>query len=499
MAIMLFLLSLPLLMILISFIHKYYKKNARKIPPGPPGLPFIGNLLQINASKTHESLSELSKIYGPELMSLKFGSVSVVIISSARMAREALTTHDMVFSGRPASAGRRKLSYNRKDIAFSPYSDYWREMRKICVLKLFSQKRVQSFLPVRVDEVSSMMMKISTLSSSSQLVNLRTLIMSFTSNVICRVAFGKRYEEEGHLKRRFDQLLQESQAMIGGFFVSDYIPCLSWMDRVSGMVGRLEKNFNELDLFFRELIDEHLSPNRPDSMKDDLLDLLIQLKHEESSSLCLTWEHIKAILMDIFVAGTDTAAASILWAMTILMKNPETLKKVQAELRDLVGNKRVVDEDDLGELPYLKAVIKETLRLYPPAPILGPRETTQSCTIDGYDIENKSLVLVNAWAIGRDPTYWKNPDDFIPERFINSKVDVKGHDFGLIPFGAGRRGCPGISLGMATVELALANLLCCFDWELPNGITCKDIDMDVMPGLTMYPKSDLSLLAKIYA
>ena len=314
---MLFLLLL-LFSILISIGKKHKQLRNIRQPPGPPGLPFIGNLHQFDSEKAHEFLSQLSKKYGP-LMSLQLGSVPVLVISSARMAKQALTTHDLVFSGRPASVGRQKLSYNRRDIAFSPYSDYWREMRKICVLQLFSLKRVQSFRPIREDEISSMIQKILNLSSSSQLVDLRTIIMSLTSTIICRVAFGKRYDEEGHQRKRFDKLLQESQAMIGGFFISDYFPSFSWVDKFSGIIERLEKNFNELDLFYQELIQEHLNPNRPQSMKDDLLDLLIQLKEEQSSIIGLSWDHIKAILMVVYPYLQDNQLLNFLFFLSFFI------------------------------------------------------------------------------------------------------------------------------------------------------------------------------------
>ena len=314
---MLFLLLL-LFSILISIGKKHKQLRNIRQPPGPPGLPFIGNLHQFDSEKAHEFLSQLSKKYGP-LMSLQLGSVPVLVISSARMAKQALTTHDLVFSGRPASVGRQKLSYNRRDIAFSPYSDYWREMRKICVLQLFSLKRVQSFRPIREDEISSMIQKIVNLSSSSQLVDLRTIIMSLTSTIICRVAFGKRYDEEGHQRKRFDKLLQESQAMIGGFFISDYFPSFSWVDKFSGIIERLEKNFNELDLFYQELIQEHLNPNRPNSMKDDLLDLLIQLKEEQSSIIGLSWDHIKAILMVVYPYFQDNQLLNFLFFLSFFI------------------------------------------------------------------------------------------------------------------------------------------------------------------------------------
>ncbi|KAL2533433.1 Cytochrome [Abeliophyllum distichum] len=292
--------------------------------------------------------------------------------------------------------------------------------------------------------------------------------------------------------------MYEAQAMQGGLFVSDYLPSLRWVDKVSGMATRLEKTFQNLDTFYQELIDEHLKPNRSKSMNKDILDLLIQLKEQQSCSVELTWDHVKAVLMNIFVAGTDTSAATIIWAMTGLIKTPNAMKKVQAEIRDEVGNKGRVHEDDLEKLPYLKAVIKESFRLHPPAPLLLPRETMKSCIIEGYEIQPKTLVYINAWAIARDPQHWENPMEFCPERFLNSVVDFKGQDFMLIPFGSGRRSCPGMSLGLATVELALANLLYSFDWELPLGMKAEDIDTDVLPGITMHKKNALRLVPRKY-
>ncbi|KAL3533137.1 hypothetical protein ACH5RR_006658, partial [Cinchona calisaya] len=184
---------------------------------------------------------------------------------------------------------------------------------------------------------------------------------------------------------------------------------------------------------------------------------------------------------NVIFAGTDTAAATIIWAMTALIKSPKAMEKAQAEVRQVIGETRTIDEDDTQKLPYLKAIIKETLRLFPPAPLLVPRYTMESCIIDEYEIQPKTTVYVNAWAIARDPEYWENPDEFLPERFLDSTMDAKGQDFQLIPFGAGRRGCPGFSLGLAIVELALANLLSSFNWELPSGLKKEDVDTDVLP------------------
>nr|AJD25155.1 cytochrome P450 CYP71AT91 [Salvia miltiorrhiza] len=478
---------------LLFLFHRRKTVQKSPPPPGPRGLPFIGSILQLDPAAPHIYLWKLSLKYGP-LMSMKLGSVPVIVVSSSDIAKQVLKTHDLVFSSRPKLLGQHKLFYKGLDVAFAPYSDSWRETRKICVVHLLSIKRVQSFRPTREEEVSRMVTNLS--AGSGRVANLTAVMLDLTSTLICRVAFGKERDEgESRMRSRFDELMIESQAVQAGFaFVSDYLPWFGWVDRLNGMIAKLDRVFKDLDDFLEELIQQHLDPNRPKSKNPNILELLIQLKNENSSSLALTWDHVKAILMDIFVAGTDTGAATVIWAMTALIKNPETMKRLQKEMSELVGERRQVDEDDLAKLPYLSAVVKEALRLFPPAPLLLPRESIQSCNINGYAIPAKTLVFVNAWAIARDPNSWENPDEFVPERFLNSGIDVIGTDFEVIPFGAGRRGCPGIAMGLATVELALANLVHSFHWELPPGITKEDIDTQVSPGLTMHKKNPLCLM-----
>ena len=196
----------------------------------------------------------------------------------------------------------------------------------------------------------------------------------------------------------------------------------------------------------------------------------------------------------MFVGGSDTTSTTLEWAFAELLKNPNTMKKAQEEVRRVVGSKSKVDENDVNQMNYLQCVIKETLRLRPPLPLLVPRETTSSAKVKGYDIPPKTRVYLNVWAIHRDPELWNNPEDFIPERFESSQVDMKGQDFQLIPFGTGRRGCPGISFGLASTEYILANLLHWFDWKLPgDGVQMQDIDMSESCGLTVSKKVPLHL------
>ncbi|KAL2925366.1 Cytochrome P450 71A1 [Bienertia sinuspersici] len=341
---------------------------------------------------------------------------------------------------------------------------------------------------------------ISSLSSESKLVDLSALLLSLPNAIICRIGFGKNYNDDEILKSRFQGLLRETQDTSTTFFLADYFSYMGWVDKMSGASSKLEKVCKVLDEFYQELIDQHLDSYKQKSYQEqDIIDVLLQLRQEQKLPFNLTLDHIKGILFDLFVAGTDTSAATMGWAMTELMKNPHVMRKVQEEVRIMFKEQKssntLIQEEQLHSLTYLKAVVKETLRLHPPVPLLIPRQTMQECTLGGYQIKRGTLVYINAWATGRDPESWENPEIFMPERFIGRTVDYKGFDFELIPFGAGRRGCPGMVLGVTTIELALANLLCFFDWELPTLMKREDIDMDFAPGITILKKNALCLKA----
>ncbi|KAI5391571.1 cytochrome P450 83B1 [Lathyrus oleraceus] len=493
-------LSLHILILCLIFPLAFLflkRRTTTKIPhpPGPRGLPLIGNLHQLDNSILYLQFSKLSKIYGP-LFSVQLGLRPAIVVSSAEIAKEIFKDNDIVFSNRPVLSGQRKLSYNGSEIAFSPYSDFWRDIRKICVIHIFSAKRVSSYTSIRKFEVKQMIKTISNHAASSTVTNLSEMVSSLSSTIICRIAFGKRYENEGTERSKFHGMLHEFEAMMSSFFVSDYIPFMGWIDKVTGLRARLERNFKEMDEFYQEVIDEHLDPNRQHTDEEVIVDVLLQLKKQRLFSIDLTFDHIKGVLMDMLVAATETTSATTVWAMTALIKNPRVLKKLQEEIRNSRSEKDFLNEDDIQNFSYLKAVIKETLRMYLPGPLLVPRETRQECIIGGYQIPAKAIVFVNAWAIHRDANVWKDPEEFYPERFLESSVNFYGQDFELIPFGAGRRVCPGISMGVALLELIVANLLYSFDWELPYGLQKEDIDTERSAGLAQHKKIPLCLLAK---
>ncbi|XP_057781299.1 6,7,8-trihydroxycoumarin synthase-like [Salvia miltiorrhiza] len=501
---MILLLSITLPIILLLYILYKTKHQAKTtLPPGPPPLPLIGNLHQLaGAADPHIYLHQVSRKYGP-IIHMKLGSTPLVVISSSKLAKQVLKIQDSSFCSRPKLLVQQKLSYNSSDLVFTPYNERWREMKKVTHIHLLNPKKVQSFRPLREEEISRMITKIRSSCSDNRAVNLSEATMAAASRLASAICFGKRYEEGGSEARRYGRIVRGFDALMTAFFVSDYFPALSWVDKISGKMRDADRMCKDMDSFYQELIDERLDSRarvevEEEEKEKDMLSVLIKLIEDKSSSTHLTWDNIKALLMDMISASSETIPASTIWTMTALIKAPKVMKKLQNEIRSLVGEKGKVDEDDLPKLPYLKAVINETFRMYPPGPLLVPRESMETSILDGYEIAPKTRVYVNAYAVGRDPEYWKNPDEFIPERFLNSNIDFKGQDFGLIPFGSGRRMCPGMNMGHLSMELMVANLLYCFDWELPKGIHVEDVDTNPTHGPVVHKKNALLLVPKIY-
>ncbi|KAF8084348.1 hypothetical protein N665_0721s0005 [Sinapis alba] len=496
----LFLIIAAIVAVIAFFLLRSSTKKSLRLPPGPKGLPIIGNLHQMEKFNPQHFLFRLSKLYGP-IFTMKIGGRRLAVISSAELAKELLKTQDLNFTARPLLKGQQTMSYQGRELGFGQYTAYYREMRKMCMVNLFSPNRVASFRPVREEECQRMMDKIYKAADQSGTVDLSELLLSFTNCVVCRQAFGKRYNEYGTEMKRFINILYETQALLGTLFFSDLFPYFGFLDKLTGLSARLKRAFKELDTYLQELLDETLDPHRPKPETESFIDLLMQIYKDQPFSIKFTHENVKAMILDIVVPGTDTAAAVVVWAMTYLIKYPEAMKKAQDEVRNVVGDKGYVSEEDIPNLPYLKAVIKESLRLEPVIPILLHRETIADAKIGGYDIPAKTIIQVNAWAVSRDTAAWgDNPNEFIPERFMNEQkgVDFKGQDFELLPFGSGRRMCPAMHLGVAMVEIPFANLLYRFDWSLPKGIKPEDIKMDVMTGLAMHKKDHLVLAPRTH-
>lgn len=474
--------------VLPFFLHLIFRRIKKrelnpKVPPGPRKLPIIGNLHQI-CDLTPRTLWLLSQKYG-SLMHLKIGRMPILVVSSADMAREILKINDFGFCTRPKLTSSSKFSYDCKDISFAPYGEYWREMKKMCILQLFSTKRISSFQSIIEEEVSILMNSIS--NSIFAPINLTKSVSTLISNIICRAALNRKCNREEHEEEHFHALLQETEILFGSFFISDYFPSMGWIDKLTGLQQRLERAFSMFDSFYDEIIEWHINQNGRNP-EEDIVDVLL---HLQKNSPDITTANIKAILMDIFTAGIGTSSAIIIWAMAELIKNSSIMRKAQEEVRNSIH----MSNRNYHQLKYLNSVVKETLRLHFPVPLLLPREAMRHYNINGYDIEPKTQVYINAWGIARDPKTWENSKEFLPDRFINNSIDFRGHDFEFIPFGSGRRSCPGMNFALATVDLALANLLYYFDWKLPAGTNKEEMDMDEIPGIIVHKRSALYLVA----
>ncbi|CAJ2678518.1 unnamed protein product [Trifolium pratense] len=385
---MLFFTIFPLFLSLL-FIIKWYFNNSsvrqKNSLPSPPRLPLLGNLHQLGLFP-HRSLQNLSHKYGP-LMLLYFGKVPVIIVSSADAARKIMKTHDFVFSDRPQRKIFDILLYGSKDMVSCAYGEYWIQVRSLSVLHLLSNKRVRSYRHVREEETARMMEYIKKSCSCASPLNLTELCSTVTNDIICRVALGKRYRE-GIRGKKFQEVFLEFGELLGTVCIGDYIPWLDWLGKVNGLYRRAEKCAKYLDEFIEQVIEEHISHrlrngNVDNEEQSDFVDVLLSVQKTNASGFPIDRTAIKALILDMFVGGTDTTYTVLEWAMAELFRHETVMRKLQDEVRTVVGNRTHVTEEDLVNMNYLKAVIKETLRLHVPITLLVPRKSMEDVKLNG--------------------------------------------------------------------------------------------------------------------
>ncbi|KAG2636366.1 hypothetical protein PVAP13_2NG446900 [Panicum virgatum] len=427
--------------VLIVFLYVVENRQRGKLPPSPPSLPLIGHLHLIGRL-AHRSLHDLQLRYGGGggLLFLQLGRRRTLVVSTAAAAADLFRNHDLAFASRPRSVAAEKLSYGCLNVSFAPYGENWRRTKKIAVVHLLSPRRVESFAPVRAAEVAALVARTRRAAEAGEAVELRELLYGYANAVITRAATGAA----GATAEKMKQLMGNSEALMAGFQPEDVLP-----DAPARFV-RWATGF--------------------DRKVDDMI-----------------------------AAATETSSQTLEWSMAELVANPRVMAKLQDEIaRVATADQPAIAEPDLNRLEYLKAVFKEVLRLHAPAPLLVPHESTTPAVVQGYEIPAKTALFINAWAIGRDPAAWDAPEEFRPERFVGggAPADFRGTEYQLIPFGAGRRICPGINFALPVLELALASLLRHFDWELPGGMRPADLDMGEAPGLTTPRRVPLVLVPK---
>jgi cytochrome P450 len=484
-----------------------------RLPPSPPGqLPIIGHL-HLVGSHPHVSLRDIADTHGADgLVLLRLGQVPNLVVSSPTAAEAVLRTHDHAFASRPRSEVTHILFGGSSDVALAPYGGYWRQARKLITTHLLSAAKVRSLRGAREAEVRRALAVVGEAAAARAAVDVGEVVGSFVNDLVCRAVLGQRHGRNNRMLLR--ELIEGNTRILGGFTLYDHFPSLAKVPLLTRMLcAGITRHKRRWDVLLHEIIDQHhlhAKENDDDQLQRheeeeeddddsrDFMGVLLSLQQEYG----LTREHVKAILMDMFAAGIDTSSIVLEYAMVHLVKNPHLMAKLQAEISsNTPRGQEMVKEENLDSMTYLKAVVKETLRLHPPAPLLLPHLSMETCDVNGYTIPAGTRVIVNAWALGRDPRSWEKADEFIPERFVPccgkdtpSVDDFKGRDFRFLPFGAGRRICAGANFGVATVEIMLANLVYGFDWELPAGISREDIDMTEVFGITVHRKEKLLLL-----
>ncbi|BAT77804.1 hypothetical protein LR48_Vigan09g020800 [Vigna angularis] len=493
------------LFILLSISRKLKNHSAatRKAPPEASGAwPLIGHLHLLGGSKPpHVTLGHMADKYGP-IFSLRLGAHKTLVVSDWEMAKECFTVNDRTFANRPKSMTFEVLGYNSSMIGFIPYGSYWRQMRKIATLELLSSRRIDTLKHVMEAEVKAAMRESYNLwlKKKNGFSEMKRWFGNIALNIMFQTVVGKRFVSDGGVNEENERLRKVFRDLFdlgGSFAVSDCMPYLRWLD-LDGIEKKMKRTAKEIDGFAQIWLEEH-KRNRDCSSGErkhshDLMDVLLGLVekgeefdgHDSDTS-------IKALCMTLIMAGSDSTAGTLAWALSLLLNNREILKKATDELDAEIGSKRMVDVSDLKKLKYLESIIKETLRLYPAGPLSLVHESMENCTVGGYDVASGTRLLTNLSKLQRDPSLYPNPLEFCPERFLTThkEVDVKGQHFELIPFGAGRRICPGISFSLQATQLTLATLLHGFDIVTIDG---GPVDMAEQIGFTSIRASPLQVI-----
>ncbi|KAH7862337.1 hypothetical protein Vadar_003392 [Vaccinium darrowii] len=468
-----------------------------KSPPEPPGAwPVTGHLhLLRGQAPLARTLGAMADKYGP-VFSFRLGVHPVVVVNNWESFKECFTTHDKAFASRPQSGASKYLSYNWAAFGFVPYGPFWRDMRKLVVIELLSTHRLELLKNVRISEIDTTIKQLYRLSKTNQPnvpLEINPWLEQLTLNIITRMVSGKRYfDRTGGVQdpgaANFRRVIKEYMYWSGTFFWSDVIPFppLRWVD-LGGKLRNVKRVMRELDAIFQSWIEEHVEmTEREEGDEKDFIDVMLS-KIDDGGSYGHSRETIiKATILTIILAGSDTTSINLTWILSILLNNRPALDRAQEEIDTRIGKTRWVEESDIKNLAYLQGIVKETLRLYPPGPLSVPHQATEDCEIGGYHIPKGTRVFPNVWKLHRDPRVWTDPEKFVPERWLEGNhaagLDVSGSNFEFGPFGSGRRSCPGATFAMQVTHLTLARLIQGFDFATPGN---EPVDMTEGLGVTL--------------
>nr|QFU47831.1 coumaroyl ester 3'-hydroxylase [Morus alba] len=490
------LLIIPVAIILLLLSYKLYQRLRFKLPPGPRPWPVVGNLYDIRPVR-FRCFAEWAQSYGP-IISVWFGPTLNVVVSTAELAKEVLKENDQHLADRHRSRSAARFSRDGKDLIWADYGPHYVKVRKLCTLELFTPKGLEAMRPIREEEVRAMVGSIfkdcANPENYGKSLRVRDFLEAVAFNNITRLVFGKRFmNSEGVVNeqgKEFKGIVSNGIKIGASLNMAEHIPWLRWVFPLEEEA--FIKHGDRRDRLTKITMEEHTQARKQGGgTKQHFVDALLTLQDKYD----ISDDTIIGLLWDMITAGMDTTAISVEWGMAELIRNPRVQQKAQEELDRVIGLERVLNETDFSNLPYLQCVAKEALRLHPPTPLMLPHRATANVKIGGYDIPKGSVVHVNVWAVARDPAVWKDPNEFRPERFLEEDVDMRGHDYRLLPFGAGRRVCPGAQLGINLVTSMLGHLLHHFRRSPPEGMKPEDTDLAESPGMVTYMRTPLQAIA----
>ncbi|XP_023742028.1 flavonoid 3',5'-hydroxylase 2 [Lactuca sativa] len=443
------------------------------LPPGPRSLPIVGYLPFLGRD-LHKQFANMSHSYGP-IFKFHIGGRLHVVINTPDLAKVVVREKDEIFANRNPSIAALAISYGGQDIVWSDNNSDWRNLRKIFVHEVLSNKNLEASSCFRRDEVRKTIKNVFSKIRTS--INISEIAFSTEASVLTSMVWGNTSAQKikgSNFGSELQMISSNIVELMGQANVSDIFPSLAWLD-LQGVERKVKRELHQLDQIFTRIIDDRIESNSKKSKeavghegKKDLLQILLELM-DQKDAVSINLTQLKALIQNIMVAGTETTTTLIEWAMAEIMQNHNIMKRVQEELEEIVGLDNIVEESHLPKLQYLDATIKETFRLHPVVPLILPRSPSQDCMVSGYTIPKGCTVFLNVWAIHRDPRYWDNPLEFNPERFLANKCDFIGSNLNFFPFGSGRRSCPGVPLAEKMQMFILASLLHSFEWKLPEG------------------------------
>ncbi|KAI3950889.1 hypothetical protein MKW92_008177 [Papaver armeniacum] len=455
----------------------------------------MGHLHLFDDELIHRKLGVMADTHGP-IFNIRFGSHKTLVVSDWQIVKECFTTNDRLFSNRPGTLGTKIMLYDTDSVDYAPYGAYWRDLRKIFAVKLLSNHRIDTIKYLMTSEVDSRKK-----SAFPPVIRLDSWLGDLTFDVVSRIVVGKKnFSSNGDVgAQRCKALMDEIIRLMRLFSFSDVIPSLSWLDNLRGLVRDMKNCASEVDTIMASWVEEHrtkrISGNKS-QLEHDFIDVCLDIMENSSLPGNDPILVIKSLCLDVILGGSDTSRVTLTWAMSLLLNHPRVLKKAKEELDTKVGKDRLVDDSDIPHLPYLQAIIKESMRLYPAGPLIA-RTTMEDCEVGGYHVPAGTQLLVNVWKLHRDGNVYKDdPSEFRPERFLTSNVgvDIRGQHYELIPFGAGRRICPGVSFAYQLIHLVLARLL--HEFEITNVDPEAKVDMAECGGLVCCKIMPLEVLIK---